>query len=236
MAVTCGGDGNGDRLGVVVVGGGSGTRFGDRDKVFAMLRSRPLILHSLDVFVPRPDVDSVVVVLASHSIDRGRELLATSYPDVIVREGGNTRAESVMAGLAALPEVITLVAIHDAARPLLTDALLNRVLAAARETGAAIPVMPVTDTIHEVTVDGTIASTPDRSCFRTAQTPQIARRDWLERAFAVGGPATDEAGRLAAAGFRVRVVPGEPDNVKVTWPADVAVAESLLSERHGGSS
>lgn len=219
------------RLGVVIVGGGSGTRFGADDKVFAPLASRPLILHSLDVFAGRDDVVAVVLVLGRHTLDRGCELLMESRPDVIVCAGGETRAESVMAGMDVLPAEVDLVAVHDAARPLASGALVERVLRAAIGWGAAIPALPVTDTVHEVGDEATIERTPERSRLWAAQTPQIARRDWLEHAYGMDGPATDDAGRLRTAGYPVRVVEGEPDNIKITWPGDLAVADLLLLRR-----
>jgi 2-C-methyl-D-erythritol 4-phosphate cytidylyltransferase len=137
----------------------------------------------------------------------------------------------VRAGLAALTVACTHVAVHDAARPLVTATLVERVIKAALGDGAAVPVVPVGDTLHVISLEGTILSTPDRSGLRAAQTPQVARRDWLERAYRVADGTTDEGGLLHAAGYPVRLVDGDPTNLKITWPADLALAEALLATR-----
>jgi 2-C-methyl-D-erythritol 4-phosphate cytidylyltransferase len=179
-----------------------------------------------------PEVSDLVLVLGPHTIERGMQLVATlGLPTIAVCVGGDTRAESVRRGIEALDEDITLVAVHDAARPLATRDLTRRVLAAARETGAAVPVIPVADTIHVPDDGGRIAQVLDRSRMRAAQTPQIARRDWLEAAYARADGRTDEGGLLFAAGYPVALVDGDPDNLKITWPRDLAIAEALLAER-----
>jgi 2-C-methyl-D-erythritol 4-phosphate cytidylyltransferase len=224
--------GEGGRLGVVIVAAGSGTRFGSDDKIFTLLSGRPILLHALDIFAGRDDVDAVAVVLGRHTLERGSALVSRcSYRNVIVCEGGETRGDSVMAGIDALPPAIDLVAVHDAARPLTSVALVDRVVRAARVSGAAMPGLPVSDTVHETFPDATIARTLERSRLWAAQTPQVARREWLEHSYRVGGPMTDEAGRLHAAGHVVHVVEGDPDNIKITWPGDLTIAEALLSRR-----
>ncbi|MEX2314906.1 MAG: 2-C-methyl-D-erythritol 4-phosphate cytidylyltransferase, partial [Thermomicrobiales bacterium] len=125
----------------------------------------------------------------------------------------------------------THVVVHDAARPLVTAALAQRVIDAALASGAAVPVVPVSDTLHTVSPDGTLAATLDRSNLRAAQTPQVARRDWLEHACRVAAGTTDEGGLLTAAGYPVTLVDGDPGNLKITWPEDLALAEAILALR-----
>ncbi|HUG15276.1 MAG TPA: 2-C-methyl-D-erythritol 4-phosphate cytidylyltransferase [Thermomicrobiales bacterium] len=225
------------RFSAIIAGAGAGVRFGESDKVFAPLAGRPILVRAVDAFALREDVDALVVVLGAHTLERGRALIRQAIErDVIVCEGGPTRAASVLAGLRALPDRPGLVAVHDAARPLVTSELIGRTLAAARDAGAAAPALPVTDTIHELGLDGTLAGTLDREVLRAAQTPQIARRDWLEHALRLDGPATDEAGQLRAAGYPVRVVDGDPDNLKLTWPGDLPLAELILAHRLAAAS
>lgn len=223
------------RLGVVIVAAGSGVRFGDKGKAVASLAGRPLLTWSIEVFSNVSGVAELVVVAAAHSMDQCRILTSTSdrLPTTVVC-GGETRADSMRAGLAALSDGITHVAVHDAARPLVSVPLVERVLAAAAEIGAAIPVVPVSDTLHQIGPDGMLAKTLDRATLRAAQTPQIARRDWLVAASQDAAYSTDEGGLLHAAGYPVGLVEGDPANLKITWPEDLLLAEGLLAARKGG--
>ena len=146
---------------------------------------------------------------------------------VVVTSGGSTRSESVRAGIAEVPEEADVIVVHDAARPLAGGALFAAVTAAV-VSGAdgAIPAVPVTDTIRH-TRDATL----DRSQLRAVQTPQAFRADLLRRAHASGGEATDDATLVEEAGGKVRLVDGEPDNLKITTPGDLHVAEALLAAR-----
>src|SRR5687768_4447692 len=147
--------------------------------------------------------------------------------------GGETRQQSVIRGLAETRDA-DLIAVHDAARPLFSEATFHAVVAAARETGAALPVVPVTDTIHLMSDDATIVETLDRSMLAAAQTPQCFRadvlRDVLVRAQLEGIEGTDEAGLAARFGYTVKAVPGDPRNLKITVPEDLAIAESYLQQ------
>jgi 2-C-methyl-D-erythritol 4-phosphate cytidylyltransferase len=150
--------------------------------------------------------------------------------------GGRERQDSMRAGLAALPAGIELVAVHDAARPLVTPGAVRRVIAAARESGAAILAVPVRDTIKRVR-DGRILETPVRAECWAAQTPQVFRveilREALAKADAEGRLGTDEAELVEALGVAVHVVRGEPENLKVTGPEDLLLAERILAVRGG---
>ncbi|MDQ6959410.1 MAG: 2-C-methyl-D-erythritol 4-phosphate cytidylyltransferase, partial [Mariprofundaceae bacterium] len=146
------------------------------------------------------------------------------------------RSISMQRGLAALPQDIELVAVHDAARPLPSQALLSDVLNVAERFGAAIPALPVHDTIKRVDADGKVLETPDRQTLRAVQTPQVARRDWFEQALQIEAGRlhlhTDDASLLEAAGFDVHVSLGEVNNRKITTMADLHWLESVLN-KHG---
>ena len=138
------------------------------------------------------------------------------------------------AGLHALPSAVESVVIHDAARPLLTPLMIRAVLEHTRQGVSATVALPVTDTLHRVDPELRVVETPDRSQFWRAQTPQAFPRAVLEQAYARTidvSAATDEAGLVARAGFVVRVVPGDPHNIKITTPEDLALAEAALAER-----
>lgn len=216
-------------VGAIVVAAGSGTRFGNHEKVFLELASRPLLLWSVERLARHREIERVVVVLGEHTVERGRSMLdEAGYVAVTTCLGGATRADSTRAGLACLPDV-AIVLIHDAARPLLDDALIDRVLAAARRTGAAIPVVPVSDTLHRRTPEGYSGGVVDRETLAAAQTPQAVRHDWLVRALEGGEQSTDEGGMLQAAGYPVALVSGNQRNVKITWPLDLAIARAILA-------
>ncbi|MCO5176058.1 MAG: 2-C-methyl-D-erythritol 4-phosphate cytidylyltransferase [Thermomicrobiales bacterium] len=211
-------------------------RFGDREKVFLDLAGRPLLLWSVECFASHPAIDRVVVVLGEHTIERGRALLdSAGNSDVMTCLGGAERSDSMRAGLMCVPDA-NIVLVHDAARPLLSEALVTRVIAAAQTHGAAIPVLPISDTLHRLGPSGQSAGVVDRSQLAAAQTPQAARREWLLSALTAEGSATDEGGMLHAAGYPVALVEGDPRNIKITWPFDLAIARAIVAATAEGAS
>jgi 2-C-methyl-D-erythritol 4-phosphate cytidylyltransferase len=205
----------------VVVAGGSGQRFGQL-KQFALLAERPVVEWA--VAACRPSSCGVVLV-----VPRGGTLDRAHGADVVV-EGGVTRAESVRLGLAAVPDEAEVIVVHDAARPLASEALFRAVIDAvgAGGAGGAIPGVPVSDTIKVVDGAQTVTATLDRATLVAVQTPQAFGAALLRRAHAEGGEATDDAALVEALGATVRVVPGDPQNLKITTPADLGTAEHLL--------
>lgn len=220
-------------VGAIVVGAGRGERMGGQDKVFAPLAGRPLLAYSLAAFVASRAIHFIVVVLREENLARGRALVAERRWQKVVGvcAGGARRQDSVCAGLGMLPPC-DFVAVHDAARPLVTTELIRRGVEVAVSAGAAIAAMPVKDTIKRVNDQGLVIETPPRETLWAAQTPQIVRREALERAYALadarGLTATDEAGLLEAIGEPVTVFAGSYDNLKVTTPEDLLVAAALL--------
>jgi 2-C-methyl-D-erythritol 4-phosphate cytidylyltransferase len=203
-------------VGIVPAGGG-GERLGaERPKAFVVCAGRPMVEWSLDAL--RSACSRIVV-----AVPTGFE----EPPDRV--PGGPTRSASVRAALDAAPDASVFV-IHDAARPLLTPDLVERCLDALAGADGAIAALPVADTVH-VASDRVIRDTPDRSTLWAAQTPQAFDADVLRRALAGGDSATDEAALVAAAGGTVRVIEGRSDNIKVTTPTDLRLAEALLRER-----
>ena len=203
----------------IVVAGGTGTRFGS-PKQFADLHGRPLLAWSLEV--ARRVCDGVVLVLPPGDTGGAWEA------DAIVA-GGATRSQSVRAGLAGVPDSTDLIVVHDAARPLARTELWEAVLAAVSAgADAAIPATPVIDTVKEIGPDGLLA-TLDRDRLVAVQTPQAFRASILRQAHRAAGDATDDASLVEALGGRVVLVAGAPDNLKVTSPLDLVVADALAS-------
>ena len=202
----------------IVPAGGSGERLGaDRPKAFVVCAGRPLVEWSVEVL--ESVCDRVVV-----AVPPGLE----HPPDRI--SGGASRSTSVRNALEAAPEA-TVVVVHDAARPLVTPDLVQRCLDGLSGVDGAIAAIPVSDTVHVAASDRLIRDSPDRSTLWAAQTPQVFHAAALRRAYDSNQEATDEASLIAAAGGTVRLVEGPSDNIKVTTPADLRLAEALLRER-----
>jgi 2-C-methyl-D-erythritol 4-phosphate cytidylyltransferase len=225
------------RFGVILAAAGQSSRFADPNykKPFAPLAGRPVWLHSAEKFCDRDDVKQVVVVVSPEDREAFLEKFGANlaFMGIGWTEGGTERVESVQRGLAKLDADIEFVAIHDAARPCLATVWIDRVFAAAVQHGAAILGTPVVSTLKRVGSDGRIQETVDRSGLWEAQTPQVFRRDLLERAFArhaSGQPAvsTDEACLVEAIGEPVVVVQGSPVNLKITSREDLRLAEQAL--------
>lgn len=219
-------------LGAVIVAAGSGVRFGDAGKVFCELGGQPVLQYSLQLFNSMPEFQHIVVVLGAHTIEEGRALVQDrQFRDTRICLGGTTRSDSVRAGIEALPRHAGLVAVHDAGRPLAQADMVRRVIAAATQWGAAVPVLPVTDTLVRLGENQQAIHVEPREGLGATQTPQVARRDWLESALGTGGSNTDEGGTLLSAGYPVMTVEGAPDNMKLTWPEDLVLAEAVLRRR-----
>jgi 2-C-methyl-D-erythritol 4-phosphate cytidylyltransferase len=228
----------------LVLAAGRGERLGSPlPKAFVPLSGTPLLLHTLAALASVPEIDLVVPVVAAADRERWNALasdLARIPKLAPAVTGGAERQDSMRAGLAALGAEISLVAVHDAARPFVRATDVARVLSAAREVGAALLAVPVTDTIKRVR-DGRVIETPERSTCWAAQTPQAFRvevlREALAKATAAGVVVTDDVQLVERLGLPVAVVEGDPGNVKITGPQDLVVAEARLARgRSGGAS
>ncbi len=231
---------------VIFPAAGRSTRFADpsRKKVVHEIAGRSVWIHAVAPFVERPDVVERVVVVAPEDVEGFTEAYRAVLRSWRIRvvAGGAERFESVARGLAHLESSATHVAIHDAARPCLDPDDLDRLFRAARTEPAVVLGHPVSDTLKRVEVveDGriTICETLDRAAIYAVQTPQVARRSILERAYAErgrlvaeGATITDDLQLVEALGHRCRVVPGSRWNLKVTYREDLAVAEALRADR-----
>ncbi len=218
----------------VIVAAGASTRFGPGDKLLVDLAGRPLLAWSLAAFEAVRGLGCLVIVAAPSRVAEFEALAARWCPRTCFRvvAGGARRRDSVEAGLRACSS--RYVAIHDGARPLVTPALIERVIAAAEGAPGAIAAVPVTDTIKEVRA-GRIVAHPDRSLLWAAQTPQVVlRQAWLDAAAMSDNDETDDAAMLARLGLECIVVEGAHDNIKVTRPLDLDIAARILAAREAG--
>jgi 2-C-methyl-D-erythritol 4-phosphate cytidylyltransferase/2-C-methyl-D-erythritol 2,4-cyclodiphosphate synthase len=220
-------------VGVIIVAGGRGARMGAGvPKQFLEIGGRTILRRAIDAFDGHPQVDRIVVVLPSELVTDAPHVIGTTSRPCQVVAGGATRHQSVRLGLEAMPAGPDVILVHDAARPFTSTALIGRVIAAAQDCGAAVPALPVGETVKRVDREaGVVRETIARDEVWLAQTPQGFRRNVLEAAMARGGgeSATDDAVLVERAGLPVRVVPGEAANVKITTPDDLASARARLA-------
>lgn len=225
-------------VGVIIPAAGNSRRFGT-DKLTLKIDGISVISRSVRVFLDAPQVTSIVIACSPGRMQNLAQALASeerNSPLIHWCEGGDCRARSVLEGLNRLRMMQSppsLVAVHDAARPAASPGLVERVFTAAREHGAAVPGVPVIDTIKRIAADGSVVGTLPRNELAAVQTPQAMRLDWLADAFERCPIAleevTDDAQLLELAGRRVRVVEGEATNVKLTLPSDVEQLERILA-------
>ncbi len=220
-------------VGVVIPAAGVGRRMGGRPKALLELGGQPLLRRTLAPFLADSRVRRVAVALGADLHGSPPEWLAAAAPRIRVVAGGERRGDSVHAGLLALDPDTEVVLVHDAARPLVTGAVIDRTIAAAAEGRCVIAAVPAVDTVQEVDDDRRIVRTPDRSRLWLAQTPQAfpygVLIDAYERAARDGFFATDDAALVARYGAAVHVVEGDAANLKITVPADFVLAEALLA-------
>lgn len=220
-------------VGVVIVAGGSGSRTGNAElKQFRWVAGKPALLHSVQAFMARADVAIVVVVLPkAYAADPPPWLFQCDVDRLLVSTGGEHRHQSVVSGLEDLPEEIVIAVVHDAARPLVTDETIARVIDEARRGHGAIAALPVVDTLKAVDANGRIVRTVERTGLWRAQTPQAFPRELLERAHVEarrdGIQATDDAALVERLGVPVVVVRGSERALKITEESDFARADAL---------
>lgn len=220
-------------LGIVIAAGGSGKRYGSGNKLFELLDSVPLFVHTVrNLYGCCPD-SNFIVVAPSAELTEFQALLAKFMPGnkIVFTSGGNSRGQSVSNGLAKLGGDVEFVAIHDAARPLSSAGLLMKCLDAAMQFGGAVPAKPVTDTIKRAENSGKIIETVDRSALWRVETPQVFSLAALKAAYkladADGLEFTDDAGVMEHAGFPVHVVYNPDNNLKITYPEDIKLLEFI---------
>ena len=219
--------------GAVIVAAGNASRMGGIDKVMAELKGEPMIARTVRTFQDCDAISEIVIVTRPDLILPITDLTRSMPKVKAVVAGGKSRQESVNLGLNALSDKVKLAAIQDGARPLITWQVIDRVVRAAHTHGAAIPCVPVKDTI-KIGNGGIVKETPDRATLFAAQTPQVFDFDLLRGALKKAElddyAVTDDASAVEYMGMNVKIVEGDERNIKVTTPMDLKIAEMLLEE------
>jgi 2-C-methyl-D-erythritol 4-phosphate cytidylyltransferase len=225
------------QVGVLLLAAGKSKRMGGgMPKQYLSVGGKPLLMLALESLSREPRISVVQPVIADDDRRYAETVEKARFPFRLLPavRGGRERADSMRNGLAALPAEVEWVAVHDAARPVPSPALLAAVLDTAGIHGAAVPGLVVHDTIKQVDAQGKVVRTPPRSTLRAVQTPQVARRAWFEQALESvreGMEWTDDASLLESAGFPVYVSAGEESNRKITTAEDLAWLRRLLESR-----
>ena len=221
---------------VVVVAAGSSERMGS-DKMLMTLGAKPVIIRTLMAFQQNPMVDDIVVVTRQEKIMGLADMIKLYDISKVTQviSGGATRMESALAGVSAVKEGAKLIAIHDGARPLVTQGVIRRVVEAANEHMAAVPAVPCVDTLKQVNQEGVVIGSVDRSSVVRVQTPQVFDADLikgaLSRAVEKNLPLTDDCSAMEMMGVKTYVVEGDAGNIKLTEPDDMVLAEAILKNR-----
>jgi 2-C-methyl-D-erythritol 4-phosphate cytidylyltransferase len=217
------------KVGAVIVAAGKSQRMGGVDKMLALLGDKPVLARVIDVFQGCNSIDQIIVVLSQENLEPGQQLVDKGEWSKVsdVCPGGERRQDSVVAGLNRLSQCDRVV-IHDGARPLVTVDLIEQGLEAAQETGAAVAAVPVTDTIKLAGDDLIVQGTPPRQNLWAVQTPQVFRFDMIAEAYRqTKYEVTDDARLVEQLGYKVKLYMGSYDNIKITTPNDLALAEVL---------
>ncbi|MBE5800331.1 MAG: 2-C-methyl-D-erythritol 2,4-cyclodiphosphate synthase [Clostridiales bacterium] len=220
----------------VIVAAGRGTRMGlERNKVLYPLCGAPIIVHTVRAFAGSGLFDGgIVVVTGEDDMQEMRAMMESAGLAVAFAPGGADRQESVLSGVAACPKDCDIIAIHDGARPLVSREVIERTIESAKQYGSGVAAVPLKDTIKRVDADGVVIDTPVRDTLRAVQTPQTFRAALIREAhekYKNGERATDDAMLVERMGHAVRLTQGDVENIKLTTPEDMLLAEQVLLRR-----
>ena len=216
----------------VLVAAGSSSRMNGDDKIFLDLCSRPIIEHSLSVFMNSGLFETTILVLSKNSINLAHDKLSDYLAEgLILTTGGARRQDSVSRGLEKIQKA-SVVAIHDGARPCITQSILEQGLEKVEKTGAAIPVIPITDTVKRLNDIGRVETTLPRKNYKFSQTPQFFDLDHIRKAHRkIIKDVTDDASMIEMIGGEVEVFDGDIENLKITTSNDLVIAQNILEAR-----
>ncbi len=223
----------------IIPSAGMGTRMGTKKKVFLPLLGRPILARTVAAFEASPLIDAIIIAVPEDQLKYCEEEIVKRYgfkKVIAVVAGGKERQGSVLNALKRVPDGFGIIAVHDGARPLVTTKIIEDTLKEADVSGAAVPVVEIKDTVKEVS-GATVKKTLDRAALRAVQTPQAFKTEILmkafERAAGDGFQGTDESSLVERTGVIVTTVAGSHENIKITTPEDLFMAESILRRRAG---
>jgi len=227
------------RVEVIIAAGGTGRRFGKgQPKQFYLLKGKPILSWTIGRFEDCPLVDRIILAVprGMGKYTRQHVLSPFGYEKVkIVVEGGKERRDSVLEGLRVLERDTDTVLVHDGVRPIISEELIRKVIQATQRWEAVVPGLLVRETIKQVGRDNLVSGTLDRKSIYLIQTPQGFKKDLICRAYAQvrkrGGVASDDATLVEKLGAKVKMIPGEETNIKITSPRDLVLAELFLGDR-----
>jgi len=219
------------KVGAIIAAAGGSERMGGIDKIFALLKDKPLLAWSVDTCQECDLVQQIVITLNSNNLELGQKLAGErAWSKATVCLGGTQRQDSVREGIRRLRDC-EWVMIHDGARPFLTSDLIRSGIAAAMETGAAVAGVPVRDTVKLADDTGLVTRTFPRDELWAAQTPQVFRFDMITKAYqGLTTEVTDDAAAVERLGYKVKLYMGAYNNIKVTTPEDLALAEIIAQD------
>ena len=227
-----------DFCSAVVLAAGNSQRMG-KDKILMPIGGAPVIAHTLKALQSSDRIDEIVIVTKYESIQEIADICnehGISKASRVIR-GGKTRLESALIGVSNVSEKATLIAIHDGARPFVTEKLIDRVVHAAKTHSAAAPAVTASDTVRLLNSKGAVTATPDRDLVALVQTPQVFLAELIKAALTRATDkrfrVTDDCSAVEAMGYKVTIVAGEADNIKLTTTRDIYAAEGILAERRG---
>ncbi len=221
----------------VIVAAGSSQRMGGNDKIMMKLGAMPVLARTVLAFENNPLIDEIIIVTRTEKLEETADLCYKNGLHKVrqVISGGSTRTESALAGVSAARHDAELIAIHDGARPLVSQELITKVITAARDHRSAVPAIASTDTLKAVDEKGMVAGTVDRASTVRVQTPQVFDADLIKGALTLaaekGIPLTDDCSAMELMGVRTFVVEGEPENIKITTPDDMLLARAIVEDR-----
>jgi len=226
------------KFSVIVPAAGKGERFGGKEKkTFAKLDGKPLFIQTLQRFINRDMVCQIILAVAPEDTDtmKSKHGATLGFMGVKLVEGGARRCDTVRAALQVVSDEADYVAVHDAARPCVSDQMINAVFAEAEKSGAAILAEPVSSTLKKVGASNIIEETVSRDGLFLAQTPQVFRKDWITQAYAEFSTdeedITDDEQMVSKAGHAVAVVMSDATNLKITTKGDMSLAQAILKSR-----
>ncbi len=223
-------------IGVVLVAAGSGKRMGaTRNKLWLPLADKPIMQHTVELFVAHPHVSEIVLVVSEIDLTEAKKLTRRMDSKISIALGGAERQDSVRAGLANLSEECDYVLVHDAARPFITALQITELIKKVQIEQATIIAVPVKDTVKVVSPAGLVEATPARESLWAVQTPQAFRlsllREAHEQALQAGKIGTDDAMLVEWLGHPVTIMMGSYENIKITTPEDLWIGEEILRKR-----